>query len=119
MDEFRTLGNNRAPFTGLETFKAPEGVKRVMLTTDEVTALCPVTKQPDWYTVQVEYSPAELCVESKSFKLYVQSFRNEGLFCEALASRISKDLCAVLKTPVEVCVAQKPRGGVSIVAEAS
>lgn len=116
--EFKALGNSKSPFAGLETFKSPYGLKKVTLISDEVTAVCPVTGQPDWYIVQVEYPPTGLCIESKSFKLYIQSFRNEGLFCEALASRLAIDLRAALKTTATVKITQKARGGVAIIAEA-
>ena len=81
----------------------------------EFTSLCPVTNQPDWGTVKVEYVPDQLCLESKSFKLFLGSYRNEGHFCEALAvdmaNRISEALgyCQVCVT-----VIQNPRGGVGI-----
>lgn len=113
---FRALGNPEATFEGLDTFTAPRGVAEVVLESDEVTAICPVTAQPDWYTVRIAYTPAERCVESKSLKLYLQSFRNEGIFCESLSLRIADDLQAALGCPVEVTVVQKPRGGITITA---
>lgn len=101
----------------LEVFQAPAGIGWVMMTSDEVTALCPVTGQPDYYTITIRYVPASACVESKSLKLYLHSFRNEGLFCEALAVRICDDIMAAAD-PDEcaVDVAQKARGGIAITA---
>lgn len=116
--EFSVLGKPGAPFQGLDTFPAPAGVERVYLESDEVAAVCPITGQPDWYIVKITYLPRGLCVESKSLKLYLQSFRNEGVFCEALSARIAGDLGAALGCPVEVTVVQKPRGGISIHATA-
>lgn len=116
MESITTLGKSRAKFSGLETFKTPPGVARVHLVSDEVTALCPVTGQPDFYTVTIEFSPAERCVESKTVKLYLQSYRNAGLFAEAFAAKIARDFRAALNVPVQVTVVQKPRGGVALTA---
>ena len=83
-----------------------------------MSALCPVTSQPDWYRVQIAYVPRERCIESKSLKLYLQSFRNEGIFCEAFAVRIAGELSEALGCPVDVTVIQKARGGITIEAGA-
>ncbi|MCC6174191.1 MAG: preQ(1) synthase [Chloroflexi bacterium] len=89
------------------------------MTGDEVTALCPVTGQPDWYTVTIRYVPRERCIESKSLKLYFQTYRNAGVFCEALAAQIADEVLRVVEpASVEVSVHQKPRGGISIDATA-
>ena len=116
--EFQTLGKPDAAFAGLETFPAPRGIGLVRLESDEVAAVCPVTAQPDWYRVQISYVPRERCVESKSLKLYLQSFRNEGIFCESFAVRIADDLAEALGCPVDVTVIQKARGGITIEASA-
>jgi 7-cyano-7-deazaguanine reductase len=116
--EFKALGDPQAAFEALETFPAPQGVGLVRLESDEVSALCPVTSQPDWYRVQIAYVPRERCVESKSLKLYLQSFRNEGIFGEAFAVRIADDLSAALGCPVDVTAIQKARGGITIEASA-
>lgn len=116
--DFEALGNPDAVFAGLETFPAPPGVGLVELESDEVSALCPITAQPDWYRVQIAYTPRERCIESKSLKLYFQSFRNDGIFCEAFAVRIADDLSDVLACPVDVTVIQKARGGITIRAAA-
>ena len=118
ISELKTLGEARAQYKGLETFEAPAGMREVMLISDECVAVCPVTGQPDWYTVEVFYRPTTLCVESKTFKLFIQSFKESGMFCEAFASRIAFTLAALLETPVRVPVTQKPSGGVKIVARA-
>lgn len=62
----------------------------------EFTSLCPMTGQPDFGTIRIRYVPGERCVESKSFKLYMAAFRNEGSFMESLTNRIADDLVAVL-----------------------
>jgi 7-cyano-7-deazaguanine reductase len=89
------------------------------MVSDEVAAVCPVTGQPDWYTVSIDYLPNTLCLESKSLKLYLQSFRNHGIFCEAFAETIANDLYEALAPQwVNVIVEQKPRGGITITARA-
>ena len=117
----KALGQSGAQFEGLETFIKPSDLTSVDLKSDEVSALCPVTGQPDWYMVKVMYCPTTHCIESKTFKLYLQSFRNVGMFCEEFAARIARDCYEALDrtVPILVEVTQKPRGGVSIVAKAA
>lgn len=104
-------------FAGLETFPSPEECKKVTCISDEVTAVCPVTGQPDYYKVEITYHPAERCVESKSLKLYLGQFRNKGHFCEDFSDIIANDLHTVLDPYyTRVTVTQKSRGGISIVA---
>lgn len=63
---------------------------------DEFTSLCPRTGHPDFASVTLRYCPDKLCVELKSLKLYYQSFRNEGIFYEAVTNRIADDLLAAM-----------------------
>ena len=117
--EHKYLGVSGAAFSGFDTFSVASGVQQVTMSSDEVTALCPVTGQPDLYTVEIAYRPDRLALESKSVKLYLQSFRNEGIFCESFASRIAHDVQdAIDAFSVDVHVTQKPRGGITIVAHA-
>jgi 7-cyano-7-deazaguanine reductase len=114
--EFVALGSEH--YAGLETFPNP-GVSSVEMTSDELTAVCPVTGQPDLYTVSIEYTPRDRCLESKSLKLYLSSFRNEGVFCEALAVKVRDDVAEALGLGADgVCVrlTQKARGGITITA---
>ena len=81
--------------------------------------MCPVTGQPDYYVARIEFWPDALCIESKSLKLYLMAFRNEGVFCEALAVKIRDDVADVLRVPAEkvsVVLEQKSRGGITITA---
>jgi 7-cyano-7-deazaguanine reductase len=116
---FESLGHaGLQNFAGLETFANP-GVERVEMTSDELAALCPITLQPDMYVATIAYRPKALCLESKSVKLYLMQFRNEGQFCEALTVRIRDDVATVLEIPadrVNVTLRQKSRGGIAIVA---
>ena len=103
-------------YVGLETFANP-GVSHVEMTSDELNAVCPVTGQPDLYVATIEYWPASLCLESKSLKLYLNRFRNEGHFCEALAVQVRDDVVTALEIPAEkarVSLTQKARGGITI-----
>ncbi len=112
-------GKSTGPSRTLEVFPAPAHLKRVVLESDEVTSLCPVTGQPDWETVHIEMEPGPYCIESKSLKLYLWSFREEGVFCEAFAARIAHDVAQACRPAwVKVTVTQKPRGGITISAEA-
>ena len=106
-------------FAGIETFANP-GVSHVELTSDELTAVCPITGQPDMYVATIEFWPGPLCIESKSLKLYLNSFRDEGHFAEALAVKIRDDAAASLQLPadkVRVTLRQKSRGGITITAQ--
>ena len=119
--EFVALGHAGSEhFAGLESFANP-GVSHVEMTSDELVAICPVTGQPDMYVATIEYSPGPLCLESKSLKLYLNGFRNEGAFCEALAVKIRDDVAQALELPpdkVRVTLRQKARGGITITAVA-
>jgi 7-cyano-7-deazaguanine reductase len=118
--DFVALGKpGSAAFAGLETFPNP-GVSHVEMTSDELTAVCPVTGQPDMYVATLEYWPGPLCIESKSLKLYLNSFRDEGHFAEALAVKIRDDAAKALELPadkVRVTLRQKSRGGITITAQ--
>ena len=121
-DEFVALGHPGSDhYAGLETFENP-GVARVELTSDELIAVCPITGQPDMYVARIEYEPGPLCLESKSVKLYLMQFRNEGHFCEALAVRIRDDVAHALeidRDAVQITLTQKARGGITITASTS
>ena len=118
--EFIALGHDGDAYGGLETFPNP-GVSEVEMRSDELTAVCPITGQPDLYVATIRYRPEGLCLESKSLKLYLASFRNEGAFCEALAVRIRDDVAEALELSgerVQVTLEQKARGGITITATA-
>ncbi len=121
LPEFVALGHAGSEhYAGLETFPNP-GVALVELESDELVAVCPITGQPDMYVATIEYEPERLCLESKSLKLYLASFRNEGVFCEALAVRIRDDVAQALELEPErvtVTLVQKARGGITITATA-
>lgn len=80
----------------------------------EFTSVCPVTGQPDFGTITFTYTPAELCVELKSLKLYLQRYRDQGIFYEAVTNQILDDFVAACQ-PVRCQVVSRwtPRGGIS------
>ncbi len=116
------LGSGRAakPARKLETF--PNRAKRdyvVTLSTDEFTCVCPMTGQPDFAKIKIQYIPDKKIVESKSLKLYFWSFRNEGVFHEHVTNIILDDLVTALsprwcKVTAEFAV----RGGIAIAIDA-
>jgi 7-cyano-7-deazaguanine reductase len=95
-------------------------MRSVKFTSDEVTALCPLTDQPDQYTVGIEFGPQISTLESKSLKLYFQKYRNKGIFAEQLAQQVCTDVVKCV-TPryCHVIVLQKSRGGISLEASAA
>jgi 7-cyano-7-deazaguanine reductase len=106
-------GQVRHPVEHLECFDAPPSCTRVRFTTDEVTSMCPITGQPDFSSVEIDYEPAARCVESKSLKLYLWSFRDRPVFAEALAAEIAAEVQrAAAPRRVRVVVTQHVRGGI-------
>ncbi len=82
------------PNTDLETFPNPNTERdyTIRIDTPEFTCLCPNTGQPDFATLTLEYVPNESCIELKSFKLYIWSYRDKGAFHEAVTNSILADL---------------------------
>lgn len=101
----------------LETFinKHPENDYWVRFNCPEFTSLCPITGQPDFAEIRIEYIPDIKMVESKSLKLYLFSFRNHGDFHEDCVNKIMKDLIHLMNPKyIEVSGFFTPRGGISI-----
>jgi 7-cyano-7-deazaguanine reductase len=110
------------PSKRLQTFRNPSPGRdyRIRMEIPEFTCLCPVTGQPDFATLELEYVPDRLCVELKSLKLYVWSYRNEGAFHEAVTNRILDDLVKALRPRwMRLTARFNVRGGIltSVVAE--
>jgi 7-cyano-7-deazaguanine reductase len=100
----------------LETFpnQYPNREYTIEIRCPEFTSLCPKTGQPDFGTLTFTYVPAGKCVELKSLKLYLQQFRNEGIFYEHVTNRILDDLIAVVQPRRMTLVAAfTPRGGIT------
>ncbi|MBA4067016.1 MAG: NADPH-dependent 7-cyano-7-deazaguanine reductase QueF [Isosphaera sp.] len=100
----------------LETFPNPRPGREftVEIVCPEFTSVCPKTGQPDFGTITFRYTPAETCVELKSLKLYLQRFRDQGIFYEQVTNRLLDDFVAACR-PVrcEVVSVWTPRGGIS------
>ncbi len=103
------------PSKELETFPNPQKETdfTIRITIPEFTCLCPMTGQPDFAELRLEYVPDECCVELKSLKLYVWAFRDEGAFHEAVTNEILGDLVKVLKPRfMRVTAEFNVRGGI-------
>lgn len=102
-----------SPFTQSPAWGNSTQVGSVKIVQPEFTSLCPLTGQPDFATIVIEYQPGKKCVESKSLKLYLMAFRNHGEFHEACVQRIASDLISVLD-PMYLKVEGQftPRGGI-------
>src|SRR5512136_1316132 len=110
-----------APTRRLETFRNPSPGRdyEIRFECPEFTCLCPMTGQPDFATIRIRYVPDRTCVELKSLKLYLWSYRNEGAFHEAVTNRILDDLVALL-APRRITVTGdfNVRGGIHTVVTA-
>ena len=113
--EGRTL-----PFTGpdavdtavLETFEYAGPEQEILTETDEFSAVCPYSGLPDFAKLTVRYVPAMRCIELKSLKYYVMSYRSVGIFQEHATAKIAEDLFRVLDPRrIEVTTVYNPRGG--------
>lgn len=115
------LGRKAEPSKQLEAFpnRAPGRFYLVTLDSDEFTCQCPMTGQPDFASIRVQYVPDEKIVESKSFKLYLWSYRNEGVFHEHVVNQILDDLVKTLDPHwIKVTGKFNVRGGIGITVEA-
>lgn len=110
------------PSRKIDTFPNPQTKRPYEIRFDcpEFTCVCPMTGQPDFATIRIAYTPDKLCVELKSLKLYLWSFRDEGTFHEAVTNRILDDLVAALKPRTITVIGDfMVRGGIHTVVEAS
>ncbi|NLX54624.1 MAG: NADPH-dependent 7-cyano-7-deazaguanine reductase QueF [Planctomycetaceae bacterium] len=100
----------------LETFanQFPQRDYTIEIVCPEFTSVCPKTGQPDFGKLTITYVPDQRCVELKSLKLYLQQYRNEGIFYEHVTNRILDDLAAVLQPrQLRLAAAFSPRGGIT------
>lgn len=121
LQELTLLGHQAQPSKKLEAFpnRTPGRFYLVSLETSEFTCQCPMTGQPDFATIRVQYVPDEKVVESKSFKLYLWSYRNEGVFHEHVVNQILDDLVKILDPHwCKVTGVFNIRGGIGITVEA-
>jgi len=111
-----------APAKNLQTFENPQPDRDYTISMDipEFTCLCPMTGQPDFATLSIQYVPAQLCIELKSLKLYLWSFRDQGAFHEAVTNQILSDIVSVLSPRyIKLTADFNVRGGIytSVVVE--
>lgn len=102
----------------LETFDNtyPQRDYIIEIKCPEFTSVCPKTGQPDFGTLLIEYTPEAKCVELKSLKMYLQKFRNQGIFYENVTNRILDDLIAVIQPRwIRLTASFTPRGGISTI----
>lgn len=121
LQDLSILGKRAAPSKKLEAFPNhdPDRFYLVTLETSEFTCLCPQTGQPDFATLRIDYVPDQKVVESKSFKLYLWSFRDEGVFHEHVSNQILNDLVQALDPHwIRVKGIFNIRGGIGITVEA-
>jgi len=100
----------------LEMFENPYPARKYCITIrcPEFTSVCPRTGQPDFGEIVIEYCPDKRCIELKSLKLYMQSYRNRGIFYEALTNEILEDLSGACKPRwMKVSSSFSPRGGIT------
>ncbi|MEX2092805.1 MAG: preQ(1) synthase [Pirellulales bacterium] len=100
----------------LETFENQFSDRdyRIEIVAPEFTSVCPKTGQPDYGTITINYIPNKLCIELKSLKIYLQRYRNEGIFYEHVTNKILDDLAAVTRPRfLKVVAAFSARGGIT------
>ena len=119
--ELTKLGNPDAKSDrAIEAFPIDDPTQVITLDCGEFTCRCPITGQPDWATISISYRPGKLAVETKSLKLYLETFREEGIFHEHLATRMRDDLVAALDpVALTVTVRFNSRGGIAVTASSS
>jgi 7-cyano-7-deazaguanine reductase len=101
----------------LETFPNPAARRnyRIHFETDDFTSVCPITGQPDFARIDIDYVPERLCVESKSLKFYLASYRNERAFNEAVTNRVLDDFVKACAPREAIVTAQfSARGGIAL-----
>lgn len=126
-DQLTLLGRSDAKLPAspaearLETFANPASNRnyRIHFETDDFTSVCPVTGQPDFARIDIDYVPDQLCVESKSLKFYLASYRNERAFNEAVTNRILDDFVKACAPRGAIVTAQfSARGGIALTVRA-
>jgi len=121
LDGLTLLGREARPGKKLEAFpnRAPDRFYLVTLESEEFTCVCPATGQPDFATIRIQYVPDRHIVESKSLKLYLWSYRDEGVFHEHVVNQILDDLVKTLEPHwIKVTGIFNIRGGIGITVEA-
>ena len=114
--DFNYLGKKSIkPSRKLDTFDCPKDITAIKFESNELTTFCPVTGQPDFNSIIIEYTPDKKCIESKSLKLYLWSYRDEAMFAEKLAHQIADDVFKAVKPKwCRATLIQNVRGGIQL-----
>jgi 7-cyano-7-deazaguanine reductase len=119
-DDLTVLGHPvEGPLDRLEVIPCSPLLLSVDFEGSELTALCPVTGQPDYYGYQITFKPAGRTLETKSLKHYLWTYRHKGVFAEDLAVCLLADVAAAVGAQVEVVLTQQRRGGITTTVRAS
>lgn len=114
-ETLRYLGTGERSFVSFDTFPLVAGVSRVTFAGSELTAFCPVTRQPDFYDFEIVLDEPRRTIESKSLKLYIAEWRHLAVTCEKMAALIARDCRrATESVAVHVTLHQHVRGGIEI-----
>ena len=114
---FKSLGEKVTKFAGFDTFPTHQTLESVIFEIEDFASVCPVTGQPDFSSVTITLCPNGKGLETKTLKLYLETFRDRGIFCEDLATTILADLAVALNPYyLEVIVSQHVRGGIGTTA---
>lgn len=110
------LGKNQTEFTGLDVFNRPNHIVEVTLAGNELTAFCPVMHQPDFCEYEIRYRSIVHCIELKTFKLLIASYRDQAAFAVALASDLAQRVHDATNADTDVTLKQQVRGGIALTA---
>jgi 7-cyano-7-deazaguanine reductase len=113
--KFTALGKPVTHFEKLDPI--PTKCKFIQYHSDQLTSMCPVTGQPDFYEVSIELEADGIAIETKTLKLYLETYRDQAIFCEDLAVKLCEDLFATAQPhKCTVTLQQRRRGGIQITA---
>lgn len=116
MTKFTALGKSVTQFEKLDRIETP--CKFIEYHSDQLTSACPVTGQPDFYEVAIQLVADGIGIETKTLKLYLETYRNQQEFCEDLAVKICEDIVAATEPhKCTVTLIQRRRGGIQITAK--
>lgn len=114
-DNYSALGKSISRFEKLD--HVPTRCQSIEYHSDQLISVCPITGQPDFYEVTISLEADGTAIETKTLKLYLETFRDQGIFCEDLAVKLCEDLFAAAE-PLKctVVLQQRRRGGIQITA---
>lgn len=109
----KALKPTQTEFVGLERIEISPDIEEVAFVIDDMTSVCPITGQPDFESVVIRVTPNGYTIETKSLKLYLETFRNQGIFAEHLATKIARDVQESAGAKLVIVeLTQHTRGGI-------